>query len=85
MKITKKKQLNIRTERGMFKIELQTWDNEPGYVVRVPKLPEIITQGSSIKEAKKMAREAIDLCLKDEHYTHTKSARSSPSVIAPRF
>lgn len=63
MAITNRKKLNIRTKKGVFGIVLETWDNESGYVVRVPKFPEIVTQGENIAEAKKMAREAIELCI----------------------
>ena len=86
MKVTKRKKLKVRTKKGIFKIELQTWDKEPGYVVRVPALPEIITEGSNIKKAKAMAREAIEFCIdceEDEHHTHTKSKRSTSAVVTP--
>lgn len=63
MPITNRKKINIRTKKGVFAVVLETWDNEPGYVVRVPKFPEIVTQGDNITEAKKMAREAIELCI----------------------
>lgn len=88
MKITKKRQLNVRTQKGIFQIELQTWDNESGYVVRVPALPEIVTGGSNIEEAKKMAREAIELCIEcqeNEHHTNIKSKRGSANLVTPRF
>lgn len=36
---------------------------EGGYVVTVPALPGCVTQGETFEEAKKMAREAIELYL----------------------
>jgi len=63
MHVTKRTKLNIKTDQGVFPIVLETWDNEPGYVVRVPALPEIVTQGDTLAEAKKMARGAIELCV----------------------
>ncbi len=36
---------------------------EGGYTVIVPSLPGCITYGKDLEEAKKMAREAIELCL----------------------
>lgn len=42
---------------------------EKGYTVTVPKLHGIVTCGDTLKEAKKMAREAIELhceCLLEE-------------------
>ena len=78
MKIINKKKFNVRTLKGIFSIILEEWENERGYTVRVPKFPEIVTEGDSIKEAKKMAKEAIELCIEcmeNEHHTYTKSKR----------
>ncbi len=36
---------------------------EGGYNVLVPALPGCFTQGDSLEEARKMAREAIQLCV----------------------
>jgi predicted RNase H-like HicB family nuclease len=36
---------------------------EGGYTVSCPVFPEIVTYGSSLGEARKKAREAIELCL----------------------
>lgn len=33
--------------------------NGAGYTVTVPKLPGLVTEGSSLKEAREMARDAI--------------------------
>lgn len=63
MHVTKKHKLNIRTNKGVFAVVLETWNAEPGYVVRVPKFPEIVTQADSVEEAKQVAREAIELCV----------------------
>ena len=40
-------------------------DPQGGYTVTVPALPGCITYGSTMQEAKKMAREAIELYLED--------------------
>ncbi len=61
VKIINKRKLNVRTLKGVFSIVLEEWKDERGYTVRVPKLPEIVTEGNSIKKAKKMAKEAIEL------------------------
>lgn len=36
---------------------------EGGYTVTVPALPGCITEGDTLDEARKMAKEAIELCL----------------------
>ncbi|MBI5153185.1 MAG: type II toxin-antitoxin system HicB family antitoxin [Parcubacteria group bacterium] len=92
MKGTEKK-FNIKTAGGVFSIVLKKWGEDKGYIVRVPKFPEIITQGSSIKEAKLMAKEAIDLCTecndreikKHGDYSYSKSKRSSSVTASSRL
>jgi len=87
MHVSKRTKLNIRTNRGAFDITLETWNGESGYVVRVPAFPEIVTQGDTISEAKKMAREAIELCLeceKNGNHSDIKSKRRSSSSVAAR-
>lgn len=83
-----KRKYNIRADQGIFRIVLESDNKERGYTVRVPKFPEIITEGKTIQEAKKMAREAIELCvecIEDEHHTHTKSKRYSPNSTSSRI
>lgn len=52
--------------------------NGEGYTVTVPKLPGLVTEGSSIKEAKEMAKDAIrcylEALLKDKAFSFPKSA-----------
>ena len=74
-----KQELKIKTKEGPFVIVLESTEGETGYTVRVKGLPEIITESRNIQEAKKMAKEAIKLCVntKDEHSTNTKIKRSS--------
>ena len=42
-----------------------TFRREPegGYTVRCPKLPPVVTHGSTLAEARANAREAVELCL----------------------
>jgi antitoxin HicB len=40
---------------------------EGGYVVRVPALPEIVTEGDTEEEALAMAQDAIELVLESRH------------------
>lgn len=94
MKKIKQIQLNVKTSKGIFGIILQKWDGDREYVVRTSRFPEIVTQGSSIKEAKDMAREAIELCLKCEeketaknhgYNSYIKSKRPTASATSSRL
>jgi predicted RNase H-like HicB family nuclease len=38
-------------------------DDKEGYIVTVPGLPGTVTWGKTISQAKKMAQEAIELCV----------------------
>lgn len=40
---------------------------EGGYVVRVPALPEVVTEGDTEAEALAMAKDAIELVLESRH------------------
>lgn len=83
-----KRKYKIKTDFGTFEIVLKSDDGERGYTVKVPKLPEIVTEGRTIEDAKKMAREAIGLCIesqKDEHYTNSKSKGYSSNITSSRL
>lgn len=59
----------VKTIFGEFQCMFESNDPERGYTVTVPKLRGIVTCGDTIAEAKKMAKEAIELhceCLIDE-------------------
>ena len=72
-----KKELKIKTKEGFFTIILESIKGETGYTVRVKGLPEVITEGRNIEEAKKMAREAIEFCVEcNEHSTDIKVKRN---------
>ena len=51
--------------------------NGAGYTVTVPKLPGLVTEGSSLKEAREMAKDAIrcylEALLKEKTFTLPKS------------
>ena len=51
-------------KKQMFSLIFES-DPEGGYTVTVPALPGCITYGTTMQEAKKMAREAIELYLED--------------------
>lgn len=64
-----KKDFLIRTKDGAFKVKIW-WDkNDKVYLVKGLNLPDVITFGRTLFEAKKMAKEAVELyceCLIDE-------------------
>lgn len=64
-----KRIFGVKTKYGVFECLFDPNAPERGYTVTVPKLKEIVTCGDTLSEAKKMAREAIELtceCLFDE-------------------
>ena len=52
--------------------------NGAGYTVTVPKLPGLVTEGDSLKEAREMAKDAIrcylEAMLKEKALSFSKSA-----------
>lgn len=57
-----KKIIEIQTRYGRHEIVLEP-DEKKGYIVTAPGLPGVITWGKNINHAKKMVREAIELCV----------------------
>lgn len=55
------KKVTIKTNCGSFICHFTTDGNDPGYTVTVPSLKGVVTEGRTLIEAKKMAREAIEL------------------------
>ena len=58
----KKIVLNIKGKYGTFKAIFE-WDKSAGesWFANVPNLPGAYTQGETLREAKKMARDVVDL------------------------
>ena len=86
--MSKHKFLNIKTLFGIFKCRLESNTPEKGYTVTVPKLPGVVTCGDNLKEATKMAKEAIELhceCLLDSGLAELKMTRFPKAVrrLAP--
>ena len=57
-----KRIIEVKTKYGIHKVVLEP-DEKKGYIVTAPGLPGVITWGKRINHAKKMAREAIELCI----------------------
>lgn len=68
--MVQKKIFPIKTKEGVFKAKIW-WDkNDKVYLVKGVSFPEIITFGKTFSEAKKMAKEALELyceCVLDEN------------------
>ncbi|OGN09936.1 MAG: hypothetical protein A3J46_03480 [Candidatus Yanofskybacteria bacterium RIFCSPHIGHO2_02_FULL_41_11] len=69
MVIKKKNIYSIKTRNGTFKVRIW-WDkNDKVYLVKGVNFPDVITFGSTVAKAKKMAKDALELyceCLLDE-------------------
>ena len=59
--IIKKKNIKVLTHFGEFECLFESNIPERGYTVTVPKLKGVVTCGENLNEAKKMAKEAIEL------------------------
>lgn len=60
----------------IYQYEILFDSNGAGYTVTVPKLPGLVTEGSNLKEAREMAKDAIrcylEALLKDKIASFTK-------------
>ncbi|MBI4215168.1 MAG: type II toxin-antitoxin system HicB family antitoxin [Parcubacteria group bacterium] len=86
--VFRKYKFNLRTSKGIFEVIFESNDEEKGYTVIVPSLPEIVTEGKTLDDAKKMAREAIELAIecriKDgESYEYCSDLKSQGSRTVP--
>ena len=64
-----KKEFFIQTKNGMYKILVWFDARDKAYLVKVPSLPDVVTFGKNLGEAKRMAKDAIELycdCMIDE-------------------
>jgi predicted RNase H-like HicB family nuclease len=55
------KKVKVQTLYGVYECNFSSDSKEPGYTVTVPTLRGIVTEGRTLPEAKRMAREAIEL------------------------
>jgi len=56
----KKQKVNIKTLYGTFVATLEPEPDMGGYMVTVPKQPDVISWGKTLSHAKLMAKEAIE-------------------------
>ena len=59
---SKKTSATVDTSYGSHRVTFER-DERKGYVATAPDLPGVITWGKDLVEAKKMIREAIELCI----------------------
>ena len=57
---TKKLKSTVKTMYGEFAITLEREPDMGGFMVRVPKQPDVITWGKTKSHAERMAKEAIE-------------------------
>lgn len=65
MKVAKR-QLVISTPYGPYKIVLEPEPDMGGYMITVPKRPDVISWGENLAHAKRMAKEAIECSVEGE-------------------
>lgn len=51
----------IQTKTGKYEVLIWYDKKDKAYLVRVPNLPGVVTFGTTLSEAKKMAKDAIEL------------------------
>ncbi len=59
----------VDTKHGSYRVEIRRDEKERVYLVRVPAFPELATFGTSLADAKRMAKDIIELhcdCLIDD-------------------
>ena len=67
-----------KRREAIYQYEAIFEPNGAGYTVTVPKLPGLVTEGNSLKEAREMAKDAIrcylEALLKEKALSFSKSA-----------
>ena len=58
-----KKEFLIKTDRGGYKAVIWRDKKDRAFLVKVPSLPGVVTYGENLAEAKRMAKDAIELHL----------------------
>lgn len=69
------KQFIIQTKKGFFKVVIWYDKKDKAYLVKAPSLPDVVTFGKSISDAKRMAKDAIEL------YCDCVTAESNKAII----
>lgn len=75
MKILKEK---IKTDYGVFECRLTP--DEQGYVITCPSVEGVVSWGKNLTEARKMAKEAVELCIEASVQENIKLGIAARSV-----
>lgn len=63
---TKKVKMEVKTLYGTFKVILKPELDMGGYMITVPKQPDVVSWGKTLAHAKKMAKEAIECSIEGD-------------------
>lgn len=86
-----KKEYNIDTKHGTYKAQIWRDAKEKVYLVQIPAFPELATFGASLADAKRMAKDIIQLhcgCLIEEGgdtSSHCRTAQLTATTLAYAF
>jgi len=56
-----KREFLIKTDKGVYKAVIWRDKKDRVFLVKVPSLPGVVTYGETLAEAKKMAKDAMEL------------------------
>lgn len=86
MRKMRKQKVLVSTNYGAHLVLVES-DEKEGFIVTVPGLPEVITWGKDIAQARAMAKEAIELCvecraIKAHRNTKPHQRRAARGLVA---
>ena len=62
----KKIKIEVKTLFGVFKVILEPEPDMGGYMITVPKRPDVISWGKTLSLARRMAKEAIECSIEGD-------------------
>jgi len=77
----KKTRVRIQTQYGIFDVVIEKDGKD--YLVSVPTYPEIVTLGTSLAHAKRMAKEAIEVSIEGDVLMRAKRTGDIKLVRTP--
>ena len=66
IKVSKKKEIKVETLYKTFQVILEPEPDMGGYMITVPKRPDVISWGKTQAHARRMAKEAIECSIEGE-------------------
>ncbi|MEK7507388.1 MAG: type II toxin-antitoxin system HicB family antitoxin [Patescibacteria group bacterium] len=79
----KKLKINIKTDYGIFECVFEP--DEVGYVVTCLSVEGVVSWGKNLSEAKKMAKEAVELCIEAKVQENIGKGKAARPVIGNRL